>query len=87
MPEMVEVYKKACTFVLRIGDPNETLRRLAIFFEERHIEIDNLQMHRSWNHVATVIVLCVIEKDRIWRTVQLLGQIPGIIEVQKMEAK
>ena len=83
----VEVVKKPCAFVLHIQEPVETLKKLAMFFQDRHINIDNLNMHRYRNGDAMLIVHCQIEKDRIARTVQLLEQLPGIIEMERMEAK
>lgn len=42
----IEIIKRPCAFVLQIQDPVETLKRLAMFFQDRHILIDSLQMHR-----------------------------------------
>jgi glycine cleavage system regulatory protein len=83
----IEVIRKPCAFVLHIQDPIETLKKLAMFFQERHILIDNMQMHRYKNGEAMLIVHCQIEKDRITRTVQLLEQLPGIMELERMEGK
>ena len=83
----VEVIRRPCAFVLQILDPVETLKRLAMFFQDRHIQIDSLQMHRYRNGEATLIVHCHIEKDRIHRTVDLMEVLPGIIELKKMEGR
>jgi hypothetical protein len=83
----VEVVKRNCAFVLHITEPGDTLRKLAMFFQDRHIAIDNLHMHRYRNGEAMLIIHCLIEKDRITRTVQLLETMPGIMELEKMEAK
>jgi len=83
----IEVVKKSCAFVLQIQEPVETLKKLAMFFQDRHIQIDSLQMHRSQNGDAILIVHCQIEKDRISRTVQMLEQLPGIIEMERMEGR
>jgi hypothetical protein len=83
----VELIKKACAFTLEIEDPGETLKKQAMFFQDRHIIIDNLQMHRFRNGDAMLIIHCQIEKDRIYRTVQLLEQLPGILKLERMEGK
>lgn len=83
----VEVINKPCAFTLQIMDPSETLEVLAKFFRERHIPIDNLQMHRYRSGDAMLIIHCHIEKDRIYRTVQLLKDLPGVQELERMEAK
>lgn len=83
----VEVVNKSCAFVLEIHDPVETLKKLAMFFQDRHIAIDNLQMHRYRDGDAKLIIHCQVEKDRIYRTVQLLEQVPGILKLERMEGK
>jgi hypothetical protein len=82
-----EVINKSCAFVLQITDPGETLKKLSMFFQDRKIAIDsfNLQRHRDGD--ASVIIHCQIEKDRISRTVHLLEQMPGVIELERMEGK
>ena len=83
----VQVIKKSCAFVLHIQEPTETLRKLSMFFLDRNIIIDNLYMHRYRNGEAMVIIHCQIERDRITRTVQLLEELPGIVEMERMEEK
>lgn len=80
----VEVVRKSCAFVMQIQAPGETLKILAMFFQERHIVIDTLNMHRYRNGDAMLIVHCQIEKDRIPRTVQLLEQLPGIMKLEAL---
>ncbi len=83
----VEMVNKPCAFVLEIENPVETLKKLAMFFQDRHIIIDSLQMHRYRNGDAKLIIHCQIEKDRIYRTVQLLEQLRGIMKLERMEGK
>ena len=83
----VEVIKRYCAFVLEIQEPVETLKKLMMFFLDRHIVIDSLQMHRHLSGNATLIIHCQIEKDRMTRTVQLMRQLPGIVEMEKMEGR
>ena len=83
----VEVVKKSCAFILQIQEPVETLKKIAMFFQDRHITIDNLNLHRYRNGEAMQIIHCQIKKDRITRTVQLLEQLPGIMELERMEGK
>lgn len=83
----IQVNKKSCVFVLHISDPSETLRKIAMFFKDRNIIIDNLSMHRYQNGEANVIIHCQVEKDRIFRTVQMMEELPGIMELERMEGK
>ena len=83
----LEVVKKPVAFVLQIQEPMETLKKLAMFFQDRYLVIDNLHLHRYRNGDATLIIHYQVEKDRIMRTVQLLEQLPGIIELERMEGK
>ena len=83
----VQVINKSCAFVLHISDPTETLRKIALFFKDRNIIIDNLNMHRYQSGEATLIIHCQVERDRIARTVQLLEELPGIVEMERMEEK
>lgn len=80
-----EVIKKSCAFVLQISDPGDTLRRLAMFFQDRHIVIDNLSMHRFRSGEAMLIIHCQVERDRVGRTVQLLEEMSGIIELEMLK--
>lgn len=83
----IEVNKKSCAFVMQIADPGETLKKLAMFFLDRYIVIDTLQMHRHDDGMAILVIHCQVEKDRIGRTVQLLEELPGVMELEKMEAR
>ncbi len=83
----VEVVRKSCAFVLQIQEPIDTLKKLAMFFQDRHLQIDSLQMHRFKNGEAMLIVHCQIEKDRIMKIEELIEQLPGIIELERMEGK
>ena len=88
MPELtVEVAHRPCAFVLHIQDPAETLKDLAAFLQERKIVVSNLQLHRYRDGDGLVIIHCQLEKDRIWRTVQLMEQIDGISKIEKMEGR
>lgn len=79
------IVHKSCAFTLHISDPGETLKKLAMFFQDRSIAIDNLQMHRYRNGEAMLIIHCQVERDRIPRTVQLLEQLPGVMELELLK--
>lgn len=81
----IESNKRACAFVLQITDPGETLKKLAMFLQDRHIVIDNMQLHRYRDGGAMLIIHCQVEKDRIGRTVQLLGELPGVMELETLK--
>jgi len=82
-----EVVKKSCAFVLQIQDPTETLKKLAMFFLDRDIALDNLQMHRFRNSDAMLIIHSQIEKDSFARTVESLEQLPGVVKLEWLEGK
>lgn len=86
-PLTAEVVKRPCAFVMHITDPNETLRKLALFFQDRKIMIENMNMHRYRDGDANLVIHCQIEKDRITRTVQLLEELPGIMKLERMEGR
>ena len=58
-----------------------------MFFGDRQIHVDTLNLHRYPNGEAKLIVHCLIERDRVPRTIQLLEQMPGIMELERMEGK
>lgn len=76
-----------CVFVLEISNPGDVLKELAVFFQDRKIIIENLQLHRYFSGNAQVIIHCQLEKDRVRRTLHLLEQKPGILELQLMEGR
>lgn len=83
----VEVIHRPCAFIIEISDVPETLKKLAMFFQDRHIVPDNLQLHRYRSGNAMVIIHCQLEKDRIHRTVELLEKLPGVLTLERMEGK
>lgn len=83
----VEVIKRSCAFVMDIHEPEETLKKLMMFFLDRHIIVDNLQMYRGEVGYARLIIHCGIEKDRIARTEQLMGYLPGIATIERLEKR
>jgi len=86
-PLSAEVSKRTCAYILEIRDPLDTLRALSMFFKDRGIQVGSLQLHRYRSGNANVILQCDIERDLIHRTTQLMEQMPGIIELQKLEER
>lgn len=82
-----EVTTKPCAFIVQIAEPGETLKRIATLFQDRHLCIETMQMHRYRDGDAMVIIHTRVEKDRISRTTQLLEQLPGILKLERMEGK
>ncbi len=80
-----EVVKRSCAFVMHILEPVETLRKLALFFQDRRIVIDNLQMHRYRDGDANLVIHCQVEKDRVPGTLELLEKLPGVMEVEMLK--
>jgi len=67
-PLQVEVVHKSCAFVIHLENPLETLKKLSLFFVDRRMNIENLNMHRYANGEAMLIIHCQLEKDRVHRT-------------------
>ncbi len=86
-PLTIEIVQKPCAFVMQITGVAETLKKLAMFFQDRHIVLDSMQMHRYRDGDAMIIVHCKLEKDRIYRTVELLEKLPGVVTLERMEGK
>lgn len=84
-PLRAEVVKRSIALVMHISDPVETLRRLALFFQERNIMIDSMNLHRYRDGQANLVIHCQIEKDRITRTIELLEKMAGIIELEMLK--
>lgn len=83
----VEISRRSCVFVLQIHTPTDTLRRLALFFLDMQMVINDFNLHRYQDGTAMVIVHCMIGKDVVDETTAMLHQLPGIIKVDLMEGK
>lgn len=82
-----EIIQKPCAFIIQIAEPAETLKRIATLFQDRHLPIETMQMHRYRDGGAMVIIHTRIEKDRIHRTTHLLEQLQGVLKLERMEGK
>jgi hypothetical protein len=82
----VKVVKKPCAFVLHIESPLDTLKRLAMFFEERSVIVERMQMNRYNNGNAILTVQCMIDKDSIEVVVRQLSEMPGVREMERLGA-
>lgn len=82
-----ELITKPCAFIVHMAEPGETLKRIATLFQDRHLCIETMQMHRYRDGDAMLIIHTRIEKDRISRTTQLLEQLQGILKLERMEGK
>lgn len=79
--------QKNCVFVLQIEDPTDTLRRLALFFQDNRVVLNDFNLHRHQNGTAMVIVHCLIDKQLLSVTTEQLSLLPGILKVDLMEKK
>ena len=82
-----DTHKKTCAFIFHIQDRSATLLRVVEFFHERKISIDTMHVHGNEGKQGMLIIHCQLEKDRVVRTMQLLGEIEGVTELEKMEGR
>lgn len=83
----VKIVQKNCVFVLQITDPTDTLRRLALFFQDNRVVINDFNLHRHQDGTAMVIVNCLIDKQLLSVATEQLSLLPGILKVDLMEKK
>ncbi|NCU06199.1 MAG: hypothetical protein GXC73_19755 [Chitinophagaceae bacterium] len=72
---------------MQINNPTDTLRRLALFFQDLHVVINDFNLHRHQDGTAMVITHCLVQKDIVDEASALLHQLPGVMKVQMMEGK
>ena len=60
-PLVAEVVKRPIAFVMHISEPVETLRKLALFFQDQKIMIDTMNVHRYRDGDASLVIHCQIE--------------------------
>lgn len=80
----VKVVKKPCGFILYLHYPMDTLKRLVMFFEERRVIVDKLQLNRYRNGEAMLTIQCMIEKDMIESITNELKEFPGVKEMDRL---
>jgi hypothetical protein len=83
----IEIARTCCVFVLQIETPTDTLRRLALLFQDHQVVLNDFNLHRYQEGTAIVIVHAMIEKRRIDDVTSLLHLLPGVLQVQRMEGK
>jgi hypothetical protein len=83
----VEHLQTSCVFVLQIEDPTDTLRRLALFFQDNSVVLHDFNLHRYQDGTAMVIVHCLIDKQLLSVATEQLSLLPGILKVDLMEKK
>lgn len=81
----VKLVQTNCVFVLQIEDPTDTLRRLALLFQDNSMLLNDFNLHRYQDGTAMVIVNCVVERMRIDAVTSLLHLLPGVVKVQRVE--
>lgn len=77
--------QKNCSFVLQIDEPVDTLRRLALFFQDHHFVINDFNLHRHQDGTAMVIVHGLIDDKLLANATEQLALLPGIRKVELME--
>jgi hypothetical protein len=83
----LEIIQKGCVFVFQIEDPTDTLRRLALFFQDNNVVLNDFNLHRYQDGTAMIIANCMVEKIRIDAITSMLHLLPGVMKVQRMEGK
>jgi hypothetical protein len=82
-----EMVKRPCVFVIRINNPLHTQGDILKFFIGRAISVNNMNLQCLNDREGTLIILCMIERDRIRHTMVLLEKTKGIIELELLESK
>ncbi|HSZ85761.1 MAG TPA: hypothetical protein VK787_07005 [Puia sp.] len=67
--------------------PLQTMERLVDFFAARKIIVDSMHMNAIEGGEANLMIYCLIEKDRIPHTKNMLEKMRGIVELQLLESK
>jgi len=80
-------FKKNCAFIIRIEFPLETLERITQLLSARKIVVESLQMQNVNSGEATLILHCLVERDRTKHFRRILEKIQGIITVALLESK
>ncbi len=83
----VELVQTNCVFVLQIEDPTDTLRRLALFFQDNSVVLNDFNLHRYQDGTAMVIANCVVDRLRIDAITSMLHLLPGVMKVQRVEGR
>ena len=73
--------------ILKIEMPLQTMERVFDFFSARKIYVNSLHMNSIEGGEATLMVYCLIEKDRIMHTRGMLEKMRGVLELQLLENK
>lgn len=79
-----EVVKKPCALVLHIDTPMETIRRLALFFEEQKVIVEKMQLHRYRAGDAMLIVHGSMDKEIIEEVLSGMKNMSGVKEVERV---
>jgi hypothetical protein len=82
-----EVTKKPCALVIRIQHPLKVQGDITKFLIARSIAVNSMHLHCINEREGTLVIHCMIEKDRIRYTVTQLEKIKGIIEMDVLESK
>jgi hypothetical protein len=75
-----------CAFIIRISMPLLTQRGIVDFLLNRSVKVKSMNLHCAGDLEGILLIHCVIEKDRIKHTGNLLGKIKGVIEVEILQA-
>jgi hypothetical protein len=84
---LVEVVKKACSFVIRIDMPLPVTRDILEFLLRRNILLEAMQMQGVGGGEAILILHCLVEKDRVKHIQQGLEKMNGILNVDLLESR
>jgi len=79
--------KRPCAFVIRLNSPLHTQGEILKFFINRAISVSMMNLQCIHDREGVLILYCLIERDRIRRTVRLLEKIKGIIEMELLESR
>jgi hypothetical protein len=83
----VEMVKRRCAFVIKVEAPLQALKTISDFLTDRRIQIETLTMHTLGDGEATLLMHCLVEKDRIKHIQNSLEKMKGILELDLLESR
>ena len=74
----VEVVKRPLVFIIYTSAPLDSLRRVAIIFDERKVIVERMQVNRFRSGEAMIIIHSLAESEKMDELEKSLKAIPGV---------
>jgi len=76
-----------CAFILKISMPLQTLKGIVDFLLNRGVKLKSVNLHCMNDLEGILIIHCIMEKDKVRYTGQLLEKLKGITDVEILQAR